>query len=173
MKNIVLIGMSGAGKTTVGMELSRILNREFFDTDYLIEKEENLSIEDIFSTYGESCFRKLECTIIDKLSQYEDVIISTGGGIVVDNKNISNLKEKGIIVLLESSVDNIVNNLKNSQIKRPLLGSGEDIFAKVNSMYNSRKDIYIAASDFTILVDNKSIEEIIYEILERCVKINS
>ena len=173
MKNIVLIGMSGTGKTTVGMELSRVLKREFFDTDYIIEKEKKLSIEDIFSRYGESYFRNLERTTIDKLSKYDDVIISTGGGIVLDDNNITDLKEKGILVLLESSVDNIVNNLMNSQVKRPLLGSGEDIFAKVNSMYNYRNDLYIAASDFIVLVDNKSIEEIIYEILERCAKINS
>lgn len=173
MKNIVLIGMSGTGKTTVGMELSRVLDRVFLDTDHIIEKEVSSSIEEVFKTYGETYFRELESKVIDNLFKYEKAIISTGGGVVLDSNNITKLKTKGIIVLLESSIDNIVNNIKSSQINRPLLENGEDIFVKVNSMYNFRKKLYTVSSDYIILVDGKSIQEIVYEILERCVKINS
>ncbi|WMM26930.1 shikimate kinase [Tissierella sp. MB52-C2] len=172
MRNIILIGMSGSGKTTVGKSLSMKLGMEFLDTDIFIEKKEKLKIEDIFSLYGEEYFRRLESNTIDELYERENIIISTGGGMVLNN-NIIKLRENGIIILLESSIDNIINNIKKSTTVRPLLNSQEDIYERVNNLYENRKEIYKSLADFTICVDNKSIDLIIYEISERCVKINS
>lgn len=173
LKNIVLIGMSGVGKTTIGKALSKALNRKFIDTDNLIELKMGITIDEIFSLYGEEYFRKLESQIIDELYRDENLIISTGGGIVLNNSNIIKLKENGIIILLESSIENIVNNIKNSNTIRPLINKEEDIYEKVKNMYNIRKDLYLFSSDFIIFVDNKSIDKIVYEILGKCVKINS
>lgn len=172
MKNIVLIGMSGVGKTTVGDALSRALNREFLDIDSLIEREANTSIENIFSIYGEVYFRELESNIVKQIYQDKNLIISTGGGIVLVKDNIDRLRENGIIVLLEGTIDYIINNIKKSKNNRPLL-NGVDIQEKVKTMYNNRKELYLSAGDFIVLVNNKSVDEIVYEILERCVKINS
>ncbi len=173
LRNIVLIGMSGVGKTTIGKALSKALNRKFIDTDNLIELKMGITIDEIFSLYGEEYFRKLESQIIDELYRDENLIISTGGGIVLNNSNIIKLKENGIIILLESSIENIVNNIKNSNRIRPLLNKEENIYEKVKKMYNSRKNLYFFSSDFIIFVNHKSIDEIVYEILRRCVKINS
>lgn len=173
LKNIVLIGMSGVGKTTIGKALSIALDRKFIDTDSLIEEESGISINDIFTIYGEDYFRKLECRVISELYEEENLIISTGGGIVLNNTNITMLKEKGILILLESSVESIVNNIKDDVNVRPLLNNKGNIYKKVEEMYNSRKRLYISSADFVVFVDGKSIDEIIYEILRRCVKIKS
>lgn len=172
MKNIILIGMSGTGKTTVGKNLSSKLGMEFLDTDIFIEQMEKNKIEDIFSLYGEEYFRRLESCAIDKLYEKENIIISTGGGMILSDKFIK-LKEKGIAILLESSIDNIVNNIKNSTPVRPLLNNQENLYERINTLYNNRKKTYKFLADFTIFVDNKSIDLIVYEILEKCVKINS
>ncbi|WP_353095896.1 shikimate kinase [Tissierella praeacuta] len=173
MKNIVLIGMSGVGKTTIGKALSIVLDKKFVDTDSIIEDKLGISINDIFAMYGEDYFRKLESEIISELHEEENLIISTGGGIVLNNNNIVMLREKGILILLESSVESIVNNIKDDITVRPLLNNGEDIYKKVEVMYNNRRKLYISSADFVVFVDGKSIDEIIYEILRRCVKIKS
>lgn len=172
MRNIVLIGMSGVGKTTIGKELSKVTDRKFVDTDNHIEIKTKHSIEKIFSLYGEVYFRKLESDIVEQIYENENLIISTGGGIVLVKDNIDRLRENGIIVLLEGTIDYIINNIKKSKNNRPLL-NGVDIQDKVKSLYNNRKELYLSAGDFIVLVNNKSVDEIVYEILERCVKINS
>ncbi|CAK7014790.1 hypothetical protein CIW83_07675 [Tissierella sp. P1] len=173
MKNIVLIGMSGVGKTTIGKTLSKVLDRRFVDTDELIERKMETDIEKIFSLYGELYFRKLENQIIDELYQEENLIISTGGGIVLNDNNIVSLKKNGVLILLESSIENIVNNIKKSKTVRPLLNDERDLYIKTKIMCDSRKELYLSAADFIVCVDGKSIDEIIYEILRKCVKINS
>lgn len=168
----MLIGMSGVGKTTIGKELSKVTDRKFVDTDNHIEIKTKHSIEKIFSLYGEVYFRKLESDIVEQIYENENLIISTGGGIVLDRDNVKRLRAKGIIVLLEGSIDYIINNIKKSKTIRPLL-NGEDIQVKFESIYNDRKDLYLSSADFIVQVDNKSVDEIVFEIMERCVKINS
>ena len=172
MKNIVLIGMSGVGKTTVGKVLATELNKNFFDTDILIETKFKISIEKIFSLYGETYFRELESKVIEEISNKENLIISTGGGTILDKNNITRLKKNGILILLDSSINNIVNNLKCSMVNRPLLNDKKGIYNKVKLMYNNRKDLYQSAADYIILVDNKSINEIVFEIRDIYDKIN-
>jgi len=173
LKNIVLIGMSGTGKTTIGNKLSQLLNREFVDTDLLIENRLCMSIEEIFIEYGEEYFRNLESKIIDEIGKSEDLVISTGGGIILREKNIIKLKEKGILILLESSIENIIKNLERSSVVRPLINRGGDTYKEVENMYNTRKDLYHIAADYIVQVDNKSIDKIAYEILGIYSKINS
>lgn len=173
MKNIVLIGMSGTGKTTIGEELSISLNMDFVDTDTLIENKTGISIEKIFSLYGEDYFRKLESEIVRAIYQKKNQVISTGGGIVLNKDNIIKLKKNGVLVLLHASIDTIVKNIEKSKTVRPLLDSGEDTYLRVKSMYRNRKDMYLTYADIIISVEDKPINKIIYEILEKCVKINS
>ncbi len=172
MKNIVLIGMSGVGKTTVGKVLATELNKNFFDTDILIETKFKISIEKIFSLYGETYFRELESKVIEEISNKENLIISTGGGTILEKNKITRLKKNGILILLDSSINNIVNNLKCSMVNRPLLNDKKGIYNKVKLMYNNRKDLYQSAADYIILVDNKSINEIVFEIRDIYDKIN-
>lgn len=165
--------MSGVGKTTIGKSVSAILNRKFIDTDKLIEDRANMTIEKIFSVYGEDYFRQLEFKVIDELYGEENLIISTGGGTILNNNNVIKLKKNGILILLDSSIDNIVNNINRSSNTRPLLNVKEDLYKRVETLYNLRKDLYRLSSDYIICVNDKSIDEIVYEVLTKCVKINS
>lgn len=173
MKNIVLIGMSGVGKTTIGQALSRTLNKEFIDMDNVISQELGISIEEIFSLHGEDYFRGLEREFVQEIYNKEDKIISTGGGIVLNQDNMVKLRENGIIILLYGSVETLTRNILGSTQVRPLLKDKENIRINIESIYNMRKQLYLFNCDYSISVDNKNIDKIIYEILDKCVKINS
>ncbi|NBI06659.1 shikimate kinase [Senegalia massiliensis] len=161
--NIVLIGFMGTGKTTNGRRLSRKLKKEFIDTDFLIEKKENMKVEDIFKKYGEVYFRELENQIIKEISKKENKIISTGGGTILNPQNIQLLKKNGFIFLLQSSTDNIIYNLKNSYKKRPLLEK-KNWTKEVSILLNKRRKLYYRDADFVIKVDNKNHYTIVNEI---------
>lgn len=164
MKNIVLIGPSGIGKTTIGKYISKMMNKKLIDTDNEVEKYEKRSIEKIFEISGEKYFRKLEENIIEKACDMSDVVIATGGGVVLSNANMEMLKKSGIIFLLYGSIDTIINNLKKSDIERPLLKSN-NIYDRVEQMLNDREYYYFKNADYIINVDNKSIDEIGKEIV--------
>ncbi len=163
--NIVLIGPSGVGKTTVGSYISRKLDMELIDTDLLIEKKENKSIEEIFKHEGENYFRNLEESLIKKISKRENVIIATGGGIVVNPINIELLYRKGQLFLLYGSLETLVRNIEGSKTNRPLINKHNTIENGVKQLLRDRKDIYFKCSDYLINVDNKSIEKIGEEII--------
>ncbi len=96
-KNIVLIGMPGCGKTTIGRSISSKLNKKFIDVDEYIECKYNKSIPQIFKENGEEYFRNIELKSVEEISNKEDSIISTGGGVIKNEQNIINLKQNGIV----------------------------------------------------------------------------
>ena len=163
-KNIVLIGMSGAGKTTVGKYIASKLNMEFVNTDDIIVLNFGDTIEQIFSKYGEEYFRNLEKKVIEGLKEKENIVISTGGGVVIDEVNIDILKKNGIFVYLEASIDTLVRNVKSSKENRPLLDN-DNLYSNIEEIYNKRKRLYISSADYIVQVDNKSIESIGDEVI--------
>lgn len=163
--NIVLIGPSGVGKTTVGSYLSKKLSLEFVDTDTLITNIEGRSIENIFKEKGESYFRQVEKKVIKNLSNKEGIVIATGGGIVLNPINIELLRNNGKLFLLYGSIEWITKNIKGSRNNRPLIKKYSSVKEGVSQLLKSRKDIYFKSSDYIIYVDNKSIEEIGNEII--------
>lgn len=167
MKNIVLIGPSGVGKTTIGKYISSKLKIEQVDTDFIIEEKFSMSIENIFKKYGENWFRIKESNIVKEVSNKNNIVISTGGGVVINEKNLENLKSNGILFLLVGSIDTLTRNLMNSNKKRPLIGNNEydEIYKKIKKMFFQRGELYIKSADYLISVDNKTIEEIGEEII--------
>lgn len=164
MKNIVLIGMPGSGKTTVGKYLSEIMDYEFIDVDEYLEMKECCKITDIFKKYGEEHFRTLEIKYINELSQNERCVISTGGGVVKNEINIVNLKKNGVIFFLNRSVEEIYNE---DHTNRPLLQNIENIY----NLYNERNHLYNKYSD--IVVDNDdTIETVAQKIKKSFIKKN-
>lgn len=157
-KNIVLIGMSGAGKTTVGKFLSKKLKMDFFDSDDEFEKEEKSKIRDVFAKKGEEYFRKRETEVIQKLSSKNGVIISTGGGIVEKKENIDALKENGIIIYLERDINAIINSV--SADDRPLFKNGKNA---IQVLFEKREGMYLSSADFKIS-NNSSTEDAVFEI---------
>lgn len=167
-KNIVLIGMSGAGKTTIGRYIADRLNMKFIDTDDKIVVDKGREIDYIFDKYGEEYFRVLERRVIKDISMHNRTVISTGGGVVLNRYNIDDLRINGIIFLLQASVDTIFNNIKASYLsdaKRPLLNDGSDLKLRIKELYKEREKLYISSADYIINVNDKTIPMIGNEII--------
>lgn len=160
-KNIVLIGMSGAGKTTIGRALSYRLKMAFVDMDDFIEKKENMSVSEIFEKYGEEYFRKSETETAKYLSEtHKNTIISTGGGVVLNPLNMKYLKRCGTVIYINRSVERILLSL-NAE-KRPLLKSNPK---KLYDMYNIRHPLYLKYADICI-PNNGDMKECVENIAE-------
>jgi len=164
MKNIVLTGFMGTGKTAVGRELARLLNMHLVDVDTDIEKSEKMSINEIFEQFGEPGFRELETEMIKKLSERNNIVISTGGGAVVRQENVDVLKKNGVIVCLTAKPETIVRRTGNSN-DRPLL-QVEDPLEKIKELLNFRKPFYEKA-DIMIDTEGKTPLHIAEEIIEK------
>lgn len=155
---IYLIGFMGSGKSTVGKVLGEILGQSYADTDTLIEKRYG-SIPDIFLEYGEDTFRNYETTELENVS-IENGIISTGGGIVERQANITGMKLNGVIVYLETSFAEIQKRLMHDS-GRPLWNTD---MQKKEELFHRRSGMYRGCADITILTDHKSPLDIAGEI---------
>lgn len=147
MKNIVLIGFMGTGKTSTGRLLAGRLNRPFIDIDKKIEQETELSISDIFQLYGEDHFRQLEREAISRVARYTNTVIATGGGVVLKQENMIRLKNTGIIVSLTASLETILERTSRRGV-RPLLDC-EDRAERVAKLFHDRASLYMKA-DYTL-----------------------
>ena len=147
MKNIVLIGMPGCGKSTIGYRMSQKINYSFFDADKYLEEKENRIISDIFSKEGEEYFRKLETKYLEDLSKKEQIIISTGGGAVKKKENIDIMKQNGIIIFLDRTIEDIS---KENHENRPLLQNIENLW----KLYDERINLYRKYADIIIKNDD-------------------
>ncbi len=144
MNNIILIGIMGCGKTTVGKILAEKLNRKFIDLDEEIEKNTSMKISDIFDTYGEEYFRKIEEQTAEKFSNTNDLIISTGGGIVTKENAINCLKKNGTVIFIKRNLNEII---KCCLKDRPLLKENPEAIFEI---MKKRKNLYEKYSDFSV-----------------------
>ncbi len=162
--NLILCGMMGAGKTTVGIKVAELTGRRWYDTDGLIVDKYG-KIADIFEYYGEAHFRKLETEIVKDLAKMDDLIISTGGGLVLKKENNVVLQENGKIIFLRASLDTLSNRLKVNG-ERPLLQtSTESIRDRLEKLMKERTPVYEHVADYIVDVDGKTPEEIAREII--------
>ncbi len=136
-QNLVFIGMPGSGKTTIGKAVAKLLDKEFIDTDELIEKKENKKICEIFSAFGEEYFRKIEKEVLMQVGKLSNKVISTGGGVVKDKENYFALKQNGVMVWLKRDIDLLASE------GRPLSKDKEAI----KELYEKRKDLYLHFAD--------------------------
>jgi len=160
---ICIIGMPGSGKSTIGRILSKRLNYKFFDTDENIEDETQSKITDIFSYKGEGHFRELETRILSKLIKIDKVVISTGGGIILKNKNILN---KSFNIYLHCDEDVLIERASRNK-DRPLLLI--DIKKNMKNLFNERKEIYNDLADLKIITKS-DIQATVTEILNKLPK---
>lgn len=163
MSNIVLIGMMGSGKTTVGKLLSESIHQPFIDTDALIEERFG-SIHALFER-GEETFRAAEHTILDEVSQLDGYILSTGGGVVKNKDNIELLRKNGLVFFLDRPVSMIIKDIDVST--RPLLKNGPDILYK---LYEERLPLYLTACHHRI-DSSVSVYDVVSEIRKICLGI--
>ncbi len=161
--NIYIIGMMGAGKTTVGKLLAHKLEYRFLDTDSIIEAVTKKNINQIFAEEGETSFRNLEGSVLNQVSCYVHTVISTGGGIVLKQENWGHLRE-GMIIWLDVPVDVLVERLKHDNT-RPLLKE-TDLKAKLNDLLNQRKSLYQQADIVISITKHHNTEDIVEEIIK-------
>jgi len=162
-KNIVLTGFMGTGKSSVGKRLAALLMMDFYDTDELVEKRENMTIPMIFRSKGESYFRESESEVIAEVSMKVNSVIATGGGAVLRESNMKALKKNGIIICLKAN-PRIVLQRTSSSHGRPLLKKPGNDLNVIEQMMEEREICY-AGADYTIDTSNNSDEDTAREIL--------
>lgn len=165
---IILIGFMGVGKTVTGKKLAEKLHIRWIDIDAEIEKRELKSIEKIFEIYGEKYFRNLENNLLKELVNQDDVVISTGAGIIKTEENYNILKNEENVVFLDANVDTIIKNLslnKNEINKRPLLKNSINLYKTINDLLSERYEKYRNISNFSIDTNDKNIDEVVSQIL--------
>lgn len=164
-KNIFLIGPMGAGKSSVGKYLAQKLNMDFYDTDEEIEKCTGVEIGWIFDLEGEAGFRRRETSIIKELVKLPNIVLATGGGSVLEAENRDILKQNGMIIFLSVSL-NFQHHRTINESRRPLLRvkNREEILEK---LYHERAPFYEAMADYQVCTDNRSIRDVVDEIIKR------
>ncbi len=165
MNNIILLGFMGSGKTAVGRLLAAKSHKDFIDLDDWIEKEAEMTINEIFNKNGEAYFRELEKKIVEKASNIlTDTVISTGGGVVLQERNIENLNQTGVLIWLKVSPEKVYERTRNT-LHRPLLNC-PDPLGRIKELLSSRTPYYIKAADYIIDTSNLTVEEVVAKIIE-------
>lgn len=163
--NIMLIGFMGVGKSTISKELSKKFDMPEIDMDVMIVEKEDKSINDIFAEKGEEYFRKVETECLIDIQKNKGYIVSCGGGVVVKDENINHMKNGGIILFLTATPETIYNRVKDDD-SRPILKDNKNV-EFIEQLMNKRKDRYLAVADIVVSTDNKSIREIVDEIIDK------
>jgi len=164
MTNIVLIGYRGTGKTVVAKKLAEKLCIKLVGMDKLIVDKVGMSIPKIVEKYGWDRFRDMESEVVDEIGKLDSCVIDTGGGVILRNKNIDNLKKNGVIILLKADVKNIVNRIKDG-IQRPSLTGKGSFVEEVEEVLNQRKKKYEDAADYSIDTSELTVDEVVTKII--------
>jgi shikimate kinase len=164
--HIVLVGMMGAGKSSVGRTLARRLGRELFDSDEMIEQRTGRTVREIWLEDGEPAFRALEAEVLaDAISAPTPSIVAAAGGVVLSEANRDVLKTDGAhVVWLLADVDLLLDRVRNG-MHRPLLD--DDPEGTLRRMYDERADLYQEVADAIVSVDHRSINDVAGAVL-RC-----
>ncbi|MBU2540598.1 MAG: shikimate kinase [Candidatus Omnitrophica bacterium] len=168
MKNIYLVGFMGTGKSAVGRKLANKIESKFVDLDHFIEKEQGRTIKDIFSRNGEFYFRTLEKEAVKEVCGLESVVIACGGGVVLDDENMQNLKGSGIVICLNSRPEVILKRCKG-HAHRPLLNVDNPLL-RIKELLSFRAPFY-AKAQFSIDTSDLTVEESVEEIYKQINKL--
>jgi len=163
--NIYLIGMMGSGKSTIGKLLAKNIYYKFIDVDdFIVNHSAYESINEIFEQKNEEFFRTLENDAMKELSGFEKTVIATGGGVILNKEHIQIMHSTGIVIYLESDIENLVRRLKDAK-DRPLL-KGVDLEKKLERLFNKRERLYSQAANLKIDISAKDKNNIIERIIK-------
>ena len=162
---IFLVGPMGSGKTTIGRQLANALKKEFRDSDHEIVKRTGASIPLIFDIEGEEGFRRRERTVIDDLTRQENLVLATGGGAVLAEENRKHLAERGTVVYLFATVNQLLKRTRRDR-NRPLLQT-EDPRGRLEALMQERDPLYRSVADTIVYTDDRSIRSVVKELLMR------
>lgn len=164
-QNIFLIGLMGAGKTTIGRQLASELSLEFFDSDHEVEKRTGVTITHIFDIEGEAGFRKRETAMLDELTEKKGIVLATGGGAILKPENRQFLMSRGTTIYLYANIDTLLERTSKDR-NRPLLQT-EDPHAKLEELLDIRDPLYRETADIIIDTGKDSVRLALKEILEK------
>lgn len=157
--HVALVGLPGSGKSTIGRQLARRLDRPFIDTDQVIEQRVGLSIREFFEREGEESFRDLEQSVIDELTLGEPCVLSTGGGAVLRPANREHLKQRTQAVYLHSAPEEVFRRLRHDR-NRPLL-QVPDPLARLRELYSLRDPLYRESARFVVETGRPSVAALV------------
>jgi shikimate kinase len=160
---IIFVGLPGSGKTTIGRQLARRLGVPFVDSDHVIEERLGCSIREYFAREGEDAFRDVEQAVLDDLSQHHHGVLSTGGGSVLREANRRHLHDRGQVIYLRSSPEDVYRRLRHDTV-RPLL-QVEDPLSRLRALYDARDPLYRDAAHFVIETGRPSVATLVNMIL--------
>ncbi|MEX2618626.1 MAG: shikimate kinase [Egibacteraceae bacterium] len=165
-RNLVLIGLMGAGKTTVGRLLAERLGRPFADTDAIVVEEADQAIPEIFAQQGERAFRELEAEAVRRVSALRGQVIAVGGGAVSTPGNATQLRMSGDLVLLDADPAVLAERVGRGAADRPMVAGAEDVTARLAELRRRRDRDYAGAAAFTVATDTMDPDAIVEMILE-------
>ncbi|TQV75609.1 shikimate kinase AroK [Aliikangiella marina] len=164
-RNVFLVGPMGAGKTTIGKQLAQTLHLEFIDSDQEIEARTGAPIDWIFDIEGEEGFRKREKSVIEELTQKQGIVLATGGGAITEPENRTFLAGRGIVVYLETSIEQQVERTRRDK-RRPLL-QNEDPEATLIALNEKRDQLYREIADVVVATNENSIKSVANKIISQ------
>ena len=161
--NIFLVGMMGAGKTSVGRVLAKRMNKIFYDSDHVIEERTGVKIPVIFEIEGEPGFRHREAAVLDELTALDEVVLATGGGAVLAQENRDRLHARGTVVYLRASVKDLLNRTRHDK-NRPLLQTA-DPRARLEELYEMSDPLYREVAHIMIDTGSQSLTALVNRLL--------
>lgn len=163
--NIFLVGLMGAGKTTVGRLLAKHLDKTFLDSDHELEARTGVTIPVIFELEGEDGFRVREANLIRELAQRQDIVLATGGGAVLRPETRATLSERGIVIYLNASVEDLWVRTRHDR-NRPLLQTA-DPKAKLRELLEQRDPLYREVADIVVTSGHHSVNHVVREVEQK------
>ncbi len=161
---IILIGMPGSGKTTIGKNLARLLQKPFVDLDQQIEQRCGVKIPVIFEIEGEAGFRKRETAVLEEVMAQDDILLATGGGAILSEENRQRLSAGGRVIYLKASVEDLYRRTSRDR-GRPLL-AGTDPKKRLTELMTARAPLYGSIADITIETGTGSITSVVQKIIQ-------
>jgi 3-dehydroquinate synthase len=168
--NIILVGMMGAGKTTVGKALAHSLGKKFIDSDHEIQERTGVKIPVIFEIEGEAGFRKRESEVLVELIKKNNIILSTGGGAVLSQENRQLLKQNGIVIYLRASVNDLYRRTRHDK-NRPLLQT-QNLYARLHELYTQRDAHYRESAHVIIDSGKQGVRQLIHRLINKLIAID-
>jgi shikimate kinase len=164
-RNIFLVGLMGAGKTTVARQLARRLGKTFYDTDHEIERRTGVRVQVIFEIEGEPGFRAREAQMVESLTALQDVVLGTGGGVVLRPENRAALGSRGFVIYLRAQPRDLYQRTRHDK-SRPLLAT-DDPLAKLEELHRVRDPLYREVADLIVDTGRQSVGALVEQLLKR------
>lgn len=165
VRNIFLIGPMGAGKSTIGRTLAKELKLEFYDSDEVIEERTGADISWIFDVEGEEGFRRREQKVIDELTQKTNIVLATGGGVIMTPENRNALAGRGVVIYLRTSLQQQYERTKRDSTKRPLLKT-DDLEGRLEMLRDEREPFYEELADVSFETDKLTVKAVANNIIK-------